>query len=92
VNVSLTAPVEVPSADLHIPVLGQLPPAELALGDALEEGPLEVVRLGAGWGWRAPAKDVASRIGSVFPSVQTGHGDRSRYFGSLDQKHAAMRR
>jgi len=33
-----------PSADLHIPVLAQLAPAQLPLGDALEPGPLEVVR------------------------------------------------
>jgi hypothetical protein len=26
--------------DLYIPILGQLPPAELALGDALEPGSL----------------------------------------------------
>jgi hypothetical protein len=36
-----------PPADLHIPILGQLAPPELPLGDALEADPLEVVRLGA---------------------------------------------
>ena len=38
---------EVPPADLDVPVLGQLPPAQLPLGDALEPGPLEVVSLDA---------------------------------------------
>jgi hypothetical protein len=37
-------------------------------------------------------EDVASGTGSGFPGVQTGRGDRSRYFGTLDQKHAALRR
>ena len=36
---------QVPSADLDIPVLGQLAPAQLPLGDALEPGPLKVERL-----------------------------------------------
>ena len=31
------------------------------------------------------------QTGSVFPGIQTGHGDRSRYFRTFDQKHAAMR-
>jgi hypothetical protein len=30
----------IPPADLDIPVLGQLPPAQLPLSDALEPGPL----------------------------------------------------
>ena len=34
---------QVPPADLDIPVLGQLPPAQLPLGDAFEAGALEVV-------------------------------------------------
>jgi hypothetical protein len=37
--------VHVPPADLHIPILGQLPPTELSLGDALEPGALELARL-----------------------------------------------
>jgi hypothetical protein len=36
---------QVASGDLDIPIRGQLPPAQLPLGDALEPGPLEVVRL-----------------------------------------------
>jgi len=39
------AQAQVPPADLDIPVLGQLAPAKLPLGDALEPGPPEVVRL-----------------------------------------------
>ena len=35
---------QVPSADLDIPVLGQLAPAQLPLGDALEPGALELVQ------------------------------------------------
>jgi hypothetical protein len=34
---------QIPPADLNIPVLGQLAPAQLPLSDALEPGPLEVV-------------------------------------------------
>jgi hypothetical protein len=39
VNVGFRHLARVSPADLHIPVLGQLPPAELPLGDALEPGP-----------------------------------------------------
>src|SRR6516225_4044552 len=38
---------QVSSADLHVPILGQLAPAQLPLGDALKSGPLEIVRLDA---------------------------------------------
>src|SRR5690242_12640408 len=31
------------------------------------------------------------RTGSVFPAVQTGHGNGTSYFVTLDQKHAAPR-
>ena len=34
-------------ADLDIPILGQLTPAQLPLGDALEPGPLEIISLDA---------------------------------------------
>jgi len=34
---------QIPPADRHIPVLGQLPPAQLPLGDALEPAPLEAI-------------------------------------------------
>jgi hypothetical protein len=37
-------------------------------------------------------EDVACGKGSAFAGVQTGRGGRSRYFGTLDQKHAAVRR
>jgi hypothetical protein len=33
---------QIPPADLHIPILGQLAPAPVTLGDALEPGPLQV--------------------------------------------------
>src|SRR5215471_15494522 len=33
---------QIPPADFYIPVLGQLAPAQLLLGNALEVGPLEV--------------------------------------------------
>ena len=36
-----------PPADLHVPILGQLPPTDLPLGDALEPGTLEIVGLDA---------------------------------------------
>jgi hypothetical protein len=54
-------------------------------------------------GGKPPTRDVAqarvgnvknndpSKKGSVFPGVQTGHGNRTRYFVTLDQKHAAVR-
>ena len=42
-NVGLRYLAQIPPADLHIPILGQLPPAQLPLGDALEAGPLEEV-------------------------------------------------
>jgi len=38
---------QVPPADLDIPILGQLAPSQLPLGDALEPGSLEVVRFDA---------------------------------------------
>jgi hypothetical protein len=38
---------QVSSADLHVPILVQLAPAQLPLGDALKTGPLDVVRLDA---------------------------------------------
>ena len=41
---------QVPPADLHVPILGQLAPSQLPLGDALEPRPLEVVRLYAASG------------------------------------------
>ena len=37
----------VPPADLDIPILGQPALARFPLGDALEQGPLEIVRLEA---------------------------------------------
>jgi hypothetical protein len=43
VNVGSCHLAQVPPADLYIPVLGQLPPAQLPLGDALEPGSLEIV-------------------------------------------------
>jgi len=44
--------VEVPPADLDVPILGQQAPAEFALGDALEPGPLEIVGFDAPLGGR----------------------------------------
>src|SRR5262245_47861494 len=44
---ALGSSAEVAPADLHVPILGQLAPAQLPLGDALEPGALEVVRLDA---------------------------------------------
>ena len=43
---------------------------------------------------QAPDGDQLSRlpIASVLRAVQTRQGDRSRYFGAFDQKHATMRR
>jgi hypothetical protein len=38
---------KIPPADLDIPVLGQLAPAQLPFGDALEPGPLEIISLDA---------------------------------------------
>jgi hypothetical protein len=53
---------QIASADLHIPVLGQLAPAQLPLGDGLEPGPLEVVSLdtplGGGRSERQPLEDA----------------------------------
>ena len=43
---------QVPPADLDIPIFGQLAAAQLPLGDALEPGPLEIVRLEAALGSR----------------------------------------
>jgi hypothetical protein len=40
------------------PILGQLPPTQLLLGDALEPGALEVVRLNAAFG-RGPLREQA---------------------------------
>ena len=42
-NVGYGASAEIPPVDLDIPILGQLSPTDLPLGDALEPGPLEVV-------------------------------------------------
>jgi hypothetical protein len=41
---ALSPSAQIPPANLHIPVLGQLTPAQLSFGDGLEAGPLEVVR------------------------------------------------
>ena len=41
---------QVPPADLHVPVVGQLALAQLPLGDALEPRPPKVVRLDAALG------------------------------------------
>ena len=41
---------QIPPADLNVPVVGQLTPAQLPLGDGLEPGPLEVVRFDAPFG------------------------------------------
>jgi len=46
-DASSQSSAQVPPADLDIPILGQLAPSQLPLGDALEPGPLEVVRLDA---------------------------------------------
>jgi hypothetical protein len=46
---------QVPPADLHVPVPGQLAPAQLPLNDAFEPAPLETVGLDApfrGWSIR----------------------------------------
>ena len=39
--------LQVAPTDLNIPILDQLAPAQLPLSDALEPGPLEIVRLDA---------------------------------------------
>jgi hypothetical protein len=46
---------QIPPADLDIPVLGQLAPAQLPPGDTLEPGPLGIVRLDAPLGMGRPA-------------------------------------
>jgi hypothetical protein len=43
---------QVPTADLNIPILGQLAPSQLPLGDRFEPRPLEVVRFDAAFGGR----------------------------------------
>jgi hypothetical protein len=48
------APSASPPAYLHVPILGQLPPAQLPRGDATEPGALEVVRLDAPLGCGPP--------------------------------------
>ena len=42
--------LEVPPADLDVPILRQQAPAQLPLSDALEPGPPEIVRLDAALG------------------------------------------
>jgi hypothetical protein len=71
--------------------LGHLAPPQPPLGDALEAGALELVRLDATLGGGVSSKRSPG-IGSVFPGVQTSDGDRSRYFSTFDQKHATVRR
>jgi hypothetical protein len=51
-SLSLARLPQVAPADLHVPILGQLAPAQLLLSDALEPGPLEIVRLNAALGGR----------------------------------------
>jgi len=58
------------AADLHIPILGQLAPAEFALGDALEAGPLEVVGSDMPLGLGSPAKEA------VCDTVQSLRGSK----------------
>jgi hypothetical protein len=54
-----------------------------------------LLRLLSSWSTpaQAPDGDQVSRlpIASVLRAVPTRQGDRSRYFGSFDQKHATMR-
>jgi hypothetical protein len=44
--------------DLHIPILGQLPPTQLLLGDALEPGPLEIVAFDSHFQRRRDALEI----------------------------------
>jgi hypothetical protein len=68
-------------------------PAQLPLGDAIEPGPVEVVGANVPLGVGVHRQEgVTCGTGLVFAGDQTGHGDRSRYFVTLDQKHAAVRR
>jgi hypothetical protein len=46
-TVSASCLAQITPANLDVPVLSQLPPAQLPPSDALEPGPLEVVRLDA---------------------------------------------
>ena len=41
---------QVPSTDLHVPILGQQAPSQFPLGDAFEPGPLETISLAAALG------------------------------------------
>ena len=49
-DASSQSSAQVPPADLDIPILGQLAPSQLPLSNALEPGPLKVVRLDAALG------------------------------------------
>ena len=63
--------MQVPPADLDIPILGQLAPAKLPFGDALEPGPLKVVRVDAApWGWAVPA--IAAGTHGAAPEPRRG--------------------
>ena len=55
---------QIPPVDLHIPVLGQLPLPEFALGDALKTRPLEIVELDALFWDRAPGAFQRASFGN----------------------------
>jgi hypothetical protein len=44
-KISIWSLAQIPAGDLDIPIFAQLTPTQLPLGDALEPGPLEIVRL-----------------------------------------------
>jgi hypothetical protein len=69
---------QVPPADLDIPILSQLAPAQLPLGDALELGSLEVVDLDAPLG-QEPLEDVPR------------HPDHAPILADLDPERSACR-
>ena len=74
--------MEAAPADLHVPVLGQLPLPEFALGDALEAGPLGGSRLRrTAREWADPAfLDAGTLVVDPY-----GRGDRGSESGLVQQ-------
>src|SRR6516225_9293003 len=74
---------QVSPADLDVPVLGQLPPAQLPLSDALKPGPLEIISLDAPLG--------SGPLGSSRWNTRRGTRTTPRYSPTSTPNSAACR-
>src|SRR6516165_6068871 len=71
------------AADLHVVILGQLAPAQLPRGDALEPGPLEIVRPR-----RTAQGSAAEVVGVGTRAARSGPGRGIRGSSSSSRSHS----